>query len=77
MDENQCIKKRKNDYDLRGGLTQEPIIKDDLSMLSPLHALMRCEDSVQKLIYHLRSETFIWTDSLKKLGDFADIYITR
>ena len=37
---------------------------------------MRCEGNVQKLIYHLRSETFIWTESLKKLGEFTKIYHT-
>ena len=59
VNENQCIKKRKSDYHIRSGLTQEPIVEEDLSMVSPLHAIMRCEGNVQKLIYHLRSEIFI------------------
>ena len=74
VDENQCIKKRKSDYHIRSGLTQEPIVEEDLSLVSPLHAIMRCEGNVQKLIYHLRSETYIWTESPKKLGEFTEIY---
>ena len=33
VDENQVIRKRRTDYSVRGGLTQEPIIQDDLSMV--------------------------------------------
>ena len=50
--------------------------KDDLKMLSPLHCLMRSFDNVLKLIYHLKSETFQWTESSNKLGEFADVYNT-
>ena len=74
VDATNCIKKRKNDYETRGGLTQEPIVEDDLKMVSPLHCLMRCFDFVLKLIYHLMSETFQWTESNKKLGKHAESY---
>ena len=37
---------------------------------------MRSFDNILKLIYHLKSETFQWTESSHKLGKFADIYNT-
>ena len=50
VDEDNCIKKRKNDYEIRGGLMQEPLVGEDLTMLSPLHCLMRSFSFVLKLI---------------------------
>ena len=43
-------------------------------MISPLHSLLRCFGFILKLIYHLRSQTFYWTESEKKLGDSYEIY---
>ena len=74
VDENNVIKKRKSDYSVRGGLTQEPIIEEDLNMVSPLHCLLCIFRLVLLLIYHLRSETFVWSESEKKLGDSYDRY---
>ena len=62
----EVSRKEKETIIIRSGLTQEPIVEEDLSLVSPLHAIMRCEGNVQKLMYHLRSETFIWTESLEK-----------
>ena len=66
VDKNQNIRKQKADYSIRGGLTQEPVIQDDLKMISPLHSLLMCFGFILKLIYHLRSQTFYWTESEKK-----------
>ena len=43
-------------------------------MISPLYSLLRCFGFILKLIYHLRSQTFYWTESEKKLGDSYEIY---
>ena len=57
-------------YQDRKGLTQEPIVEEtSIFSVSPLHSLMRCFDFVKLLIYHLRSETFIWSESALKLGE--------
>ena len=74
VDENQVIRKRRADYNVRGGLTQEPIIQDDLHLISPLHCLLRCFSFLLKLIYHLRSETFVWSESEKKLRNSYTAY---
>ena len=44
------IKKQKGDYSTRGGLTQEPLILEDLNMVSPLHCKMRVFSFVLTLI---------------------------
>lgn len=62
------VKKRKNDYEDRKGVTQNPIVQEDLNTVSPLHCLMRSFDFCLNLLYHLRSETFQWTESILQLG---------
>ena len=68
-DDHGAVKRKKGDYDDRKGLTQRPTVSIDLNMVSPLHSLMRSFDFLLTLLYHLRSETFKWTDSAKQLGD--------
>ena len=68
-DDNGLVKRRRKDYADRKGLTQEPLVNEDLSTISPLHSLMRSYDFCQNLLYHLRSETFLWTDSALQLGN--------
>ena len=75
-DSDNIIKRRKGDYSIRGGLTQEPLIQDVLNMVSPLHAIMRVLGFVLLLIYHLMSETFQWTESPTKLGGSNQRYTT-
>ena len=59
----------KTSYEDRKGVTQEPLSEDSsIFSVSPLHSLMRSFDFVKQLIYHLRSETFMWTESQLKLG---------
>lgn len=67
-DDSGKVKKHKKYYSDRKGLTQNPIVNENLNTVSPLHFLMRVFDFCQKLLYHLRSETFQWTDSAIKLG---------
>ena len=50
------------------GLTQEPLVDENLNMVSPLHSLMRTFSFVLTLMYHLRSEIFLWTESTIRLG---------
>ena len=50
------------------GLTQEPLVDENLNMVSPLHSLMRTFSFVLTLMYHLRSEIFLWTESTICLG---------
>ena len=68
-DDNGQVKRQRKDYANRKGLTQEPLVNEDLSTVSPLHSLMRSYDFCQNLLYHLRSETFKWTDSALLLGN--------
>ena len=59
----------KTSYEDRKGVTQQPLIEDNSAFsISPLHCLMRCFDFVKILLYHLRAETFMWTQSQVKLG---------
>ena len=53
----QNIKKRKGDYNVRGSFTQEPLIEDDLKMVSHLQCLLMFFGFVLTLIYHLKTET--------------------
>ena len=66
VDDVHSIKIRKKHHEIRGGLTQEPITADDLRIICPLHALIRGELIVQKLIYHLRLKKVVWENSLDK-----------
>ena len=56
------VKKAKGDYADRKGLTQEPLVDENLNMVSPLHSLMRTFSFVLTQMYHLQSETFVWTE---------------
>ena len=76
VDESGCVKRSRGDYKERHGVTQEPLIDEDLNCVSPLHSLMRSFDFLKILMYHLRSETFIWTDSSLKLGRSAQ-FLTK
>ena len=67
----------KTSYQDRKGLTQEPIVEEtSIFSVSPLHSLMRSFDFVKLLIYHLRSETFMWSESPLKLGESYSAYQT-
>ena len=68
IDGETVVKKRKGDYDTRKGLTQEPIVKEDIAILSPLHALLRSFDFCCKIMQFLKARIFKWTESKIELG---------
>ena len=76
MDETGNVKKCRGDYSDRKGVTQEPLVSEDLNAVSPLHSLMRGFDFCKVLGYHLRSETFMWTESALQLGH-ASRFLTK
>ena len=64
------VKKCRNDYADRKGLTQKPVLQDEgLLSVSPLHSVMRTFDFVKHLLYHLRAGIFEWSDAASKIGD--------
>ena len=62
------IKRRIGDYQVRKGVTNEPLVKEDISFVSPLHALLRTFDFCMKLINFLRAGIFKWSESKIALG---------
>ena len=72
----QTPKKRKNDYEDRAGVTQDPVLPDEnLLHVCPLHGILRCTDWVCKLCYHLRSKVYVWSEGEKTLSaDEMDRY---
>ena len=71
---NGGVKKRKGDYLDRKGITQRPVAGEDLNDISPLHCVLRGFDFPVSLQYHLRSETFQWTESELNLGRATTFY---
>ena len=63
VDSEGNVKRSRGDYSDRKGLTQEPIVDENLNMVSPLHSLMRTFSFVLTLLYHLWAEIFLWTES--------------
>ena len=74
VDENGRLKRLRGDYADRKGVTQEPLADENMNSVSPLHSLMRSFDFVKSLLYHLRSETFQWTESTLQLGRSAPFF---
>lgn len=59
--------------DKRQGLTQRPIVdEEDLSFVSPLHAILRTFDMLLKLIYRLNAAVYMWSYSKFQLGRMHD-----
>ena len=55
--------RKAGDYDLRQGVTQEPIVEwESISSLSPLHCMLRAFDFIMKIIYHLHALSYTWSD---------------
>ena len=44
--------RKKEDYDVRRGVTQEPITTEDINNMHPLHNLLRCFGWIFKICYH-------------------------
>ena len=77
VDENGEIKKSKNDYKIRQGVTKEPIVQKNIMSIQPLHGRLRGLDFHIKLITHLKAgrdplNTNFWSES-KNLEDMDQI----
>ena len=57
----QILKKRK-DYGSRIGVTNEPIIPEDVISVSPLHSILRGFDALLKIITHLHVGHYDWNE---------------
>ena len=57
-DEDGNVVKKRNDYDIRQGLTNKPIPTNPVYSLQVLHSLLRGFDHFMKLAVHLRAEVF-------------------
>ena len=68
------VKRSKKDYADKKGLTQRPIVNENLNKVSPLHSMMRVFEFCITLLYHLRSGTFQWTESSLKLGESYQVF---
>ena len=64
----QKLKKRKGDEADRKGVTQEPLVDENLNDVSPVHSLMNTFKWLQQLAYFLNAESYIWTESTIQLG---------
>ena len=65
------------DYSERKGVTQQPLVDEDLNTVSPLHSSLICSfDFCKNHLYHLRSETYQLTVSTLQLG-CSSAFLTR
>ena len=55
--------RRVGDYDVRKGVTQEPITTEDMNTLHPLHNLLRCFGWLFKICYHATAGHFSWSEA--------------
>ena len=76
VDQTGTLKRSRGDYGDRKGVTQQPLVDEDLNAVSPLHSLMRSFDFCKNLLYHLCSETYQWTESSLQLGR-ASVFLTK
>ena len=59
----EVIRKAPKDQTKQLGVTNRPIVQEDLNFVSPLHVYLRSWDFVMKLIVRLRVPYFNWGDS--------------
>ena len=57
------IAKRVGDKKVRKGVTEEPLVSEDLNFVSPLHVYLRVWDFLFKLIVRLKVPFYSWEDS--------------
>ena len=55
--------RKEGDYEVRKGVTQEPITKEDLISLHPLHNLLRCFGWIFKICYHATAGHYSWSEA--------------
>jgi len=51
------------DYEVRIGVTQEPITTEDMNNLHPLHNLLRCFGWLYKICYHATAGHLSWSEA--------------
>ena len=61
--EDGTVLKRRNDYDVRQGVTHKPIATNSVKSSQVLHALLRTFDHFMKIAVHLKAEVFDWSES--------------
>ena len=52
--------KRKEDYNIRQGVTNKPIATNSVKSSQVLHALLRSFDHFMKTAVHVKAEVFDW-----------------
>ena len=63
--ESGTVKKSKDDYHTRKGLTTKPIAQHDVTSIQVLHALLRSFDHFMKIIVHLRAGVLNWSEAVE------------
>ena len=55
--------RKKEDYDVRKGVTQEPITTEDINNMHPLHNLLRCFGWIFKICYQATAGHLSWSEA--------------
>ena len=55
--------RKTGDYEIRKGVTQQPITIEDITYMHPLHNLLRCFDWLYKICYHATAGHFNWSEA--------------
>ena len=55
--------RKKGDYDVRKGVTQEPITTEDINNIHPLHNLLRCFGWLFKICCHATAGHLSWSEA--------------
>ena len=55
--------RKKEDYDVRKGVTQLPITTEDINNMHPLHNLLRCFGWIFKICYHAIAGHLSWSEA--------------
>ena len=61
-DSSKKILKKRKDYESRFGVTNEPIIPEDVISVSPLHSILRGFDALMKITTHLHIGHYSWSE---------------
>ena len=55
--------RKTGDYEIRKGVTQQPITIEDITYMHPLHNLLRCFDWLYEICYHATAGHFNWSEA--------------
>ena len=62
-DEDDQVKKKKDDYETRAGITQKPIADQQVLSTQVLHTLLRTFDHFMEVVVHTMAGVFTWSAS--------------